>query len=109
MRTKQSKSLLNNSETSLNLYRHRKSDNVNRKMSKIPSLHEQAFKYKNTKRLQHDGGRAWIKDSQLHEARKNANGRFVTVADSVKVPDKKTTILEEKDLPAHKPENSPFP
>lgn len=48
-------------------------------MNKLPSLHEQAFKYKNTKRLQHDGGRAWIKDSQLHEARKDANGKFVTI------------------------------
>ncbi len=51
-------------------------------MSKLPSLHKQAFKYKNTKRLQHDGGRAWIKDSQLHEARKDANGKFMTVKKS---------------------------
>ncbi|MEO1021713.1 MAG: hypothetical protein AAFW89_04160 [Bacteroidota bacterium] len=43
----------------------------------LPDLHQQAFKYKNTKRLQHDGGRAWIKDSQLHEARKDANGKLV--------------------------------
>lgn len=35
--------------------------------------------FKNTKRLQHDGGRAWIKDSQLHEARKGANGRLNTI------------------------------
>lgn len=47
-------------------------------MKKLPPLHEQAFKYKNTKRLQHDGGRAWIKDSQLHEARKGVGGRFIT-------------------------------
>lgn len=45
----------------------------------LPELHEQAFMFKNTKRLQHDGGRAWIKDSQLHEARKNANGELHTV------------------------------
>ncbi|MDZ7717117.1 MAG: hypothetical protein U5J95_12990 [Balneolaceae bacterium] len=46
---------------------------------KLPDLHKQAFTYKNTKRLQHDGGRAWIKDSQLHEARKDANGKLETV------------------------------
>lgn len=46
---------------------------------KLPDLHEQAFMFKNTKRFQHDGGRAWIKDSQLHEARKNANGKLITV------------------------------
>lgn len=49
-------------------------------MSKeLPDLHKQAFMFKNTKRFQHDGGRAWIKDSQLHEARKNANGRLNTI------------------------------
>lgn len=48
-------------------------------MRKLPNLHEQSFRYKNTKRLQRDGGRAWIKDSQLHEARKGANGRFITM------------------------------
>lgn len=78
-------------------------------MSKIPSLHEQAFKYKNTKRLQHDGGRAWIKDSQLHEARKDANGRFVTVPDSIKAPKKHVTIKDNKDLSAHIPDDSPLP
>ncbi len=40
-------------------------------MSKeLPDLHKQAHMFKNSKRFQHDGGRAWIKDSQLHEARK---------------------------------------
>lgn len=34
----------------------------------LPALHSGAFRYKNLKRLQHDGGRAWIKDSQLHSA-----------------------------------------
>lgn len=48
-------------------------------MKKLPSLHEQAFVYKNTKRLQHDGGRAWIKDSQLFDARKDANGKLETL------------------------------
>jgi hypothetical protein len=47
----------------------------------LPDLHKQAFMFKNTKRFQHDGGRAWIKDSQLHEARKDANGKLTTVAD----------------------------
>lgn len=78
-------------------------------MKKLPSLHEQAFKYKNTKRLQHDGGRAWIKDSQLHEARKDANGRFLTISSDLKVPFKKTTILDDKDLPANLPDDSPLP
>lgn len=78
-------------------------------MRKLPFLHEQAFKYKNTKRLQHDGGRAWIKDSQLHEARKNANGRFVTVPSEIKVPFKDTQIEDDKNLPTHKPDNSPLP
>ncbi|HYW35455.1 MAG TPA: hypothetical protein VE868_08620 [Balneolaceae bacterium] len=45
----------------------------------LPNLHKQAFMFKNSKRLQHDGGRAWIKDSQLQEARKNGNGRLITV------------------------------
>ncbi|MGN8226300.1 hypothetical protein [Gracilimonas sp. BCB1] len=78
-------------------------------MKKLPSLHEQAFKYKNTKRLQRDGGRAWIKDSQLHEARKDANGRFLTIANELKVPNKKTTISDKKDLPTHLNEDSPLP
>jgi len=45
----------------------------------LPDLHKQAFMFKNTKRFQHDGGRAWIKDSQLHEARKNSNGKLETI------------------------------
>lgn len=48
-------------------------------MSKeLPDLHRQAFKFKNSKKFQHDGGRAWIKDSQLYEARKGANGKLQT-------------------------------
>ena len=31
-------------------------------------IHEQAKQLKNRRRLKHDGGRAWIKDSQLHDA-----------------------------------------
>lgn len=46
----------------------------------LPDLHKQAFMFKNTKRFQHDGGRAWIKDSQLHESRKGANGRLRTIS-----------------------------
>ena len=54
-------------------------------MSKqLPDLHKQAFKYKNSKKLQHDGGRAWIKDSQLFEARKDANGKIITKGDDKK-------------------------
>ncbi len=45
-------------------------------MKKLPDLHQQAKMMKNYKRLQHDGGRAWIKDSQLHEARKDATGKL---------------------------------
>ncbi|REL33268.1 hypothetical protein DYD21_10825 [Rhodohalobacter sp. SW132] len=51
-------------------------------MSKeLPDLHRQAFKYKNSKKLQHDGGRAWIKDSQLYEARHGVNGKLLTRVD----------------------------
>ncbi len=42
----------------------------------LPDLHQQAFFIKNRKRFQHDGGRAWILDGQLHEAVKNANYRI---------------------------------
>jgi hypothetical protein len=35
------------------------------KQKPLPTLHQQALRYKNFKRLQRDGGRAWIKDSQL--------------------------------------------
>ena len=49
-------------------------------MSKeLPDLHKQAFMFKNTKRFQRDGGRAWIKDSQLYESRKDHNGRLKTI------------------------------
>lgn len=48
-------------------------------MKKLPDIHEQALAFKNKKRLQRDGGRAWIKDSQLYEARRGANGRLETI------------------------------
>ncbi len=44
--------------------------------STLPDLHLQAFFIKNRKRLQHDGGRAWILDGQLHEAVNDANYRI---------------------------------
>lgn len=47
--------------------------------SDLPDIHEQAFMFKNTKRLQHDGGRAWTGDSQLQEARKDGNGKLKTI------------------------------
>lgn len=40
---------------------------------KLPDLHTTAFHYKNRKRLQHDGGRAWIKNAQLHKAVQGVN------------------------------------
>jgi len=58
--------------------------------NKLPDLHKQAFMFKNKKRFQHDGGRAWIKDSQLHEARKNANGKLETIHSK-----KDTALVEE--------------
>ncbi len=42
----------------------------------LPELHRQAFLIKNRKRHQHDGGRAWIKDGQLHEAVRGVNYRI---------------------------------
>lgn len=63
--------------------------------NQLPDLHKQALMFKNTKRLQRDGGRAWIKDSQLHEARKNANGKLITVHDK-KSPSLKQDRAERK-------------
>lgn len=50
----------------------------------LPDLHKQAFTLKNRKRLQHDGGRAWVKDSQLHEARKDGNYHLDTTDKNIK-------------------------
>lgn len=63
---------------------------------KLPDLHEQAFMFKNTKRFQRDGGRAWIKDSQLYEARKEGNGKLNTIHEK-----KDTDRVEEAE--DHKP------
>ncbi|MEX0769852.1 MAG: hypothetical protein WD035_03910 [Balneolaceae bacterium] len=52
-------------------------------MKKLPDLHKKAFAFKNRKRLQRDGGRAWIKDSQLHESRKGVNGRLETIREKL--------------------------
>lgn len=41
-------------------------------------LHKQGAIYKNARRHQHDGGRAWIKDGQLHEAIKGVTPSLVT-------------------------------
>jgi hypothetical protein len=54
--------------------------------------------FKNTKRLQHDGGRAWIKDSQLQETRKDGNGKLYTIhakkaTDRVEEPEKRKPSL----------------
>lgn len=62
----------------------------------LPDLHKQAFMFKNTKRFQHDGGRAWIRDSQLHEARSGGNGKLKTVHG-----EKKAERVEEPE--DHKP------
>jgi hypothetical protein len=39
----------------------------------MPPLHQNAVVVKNMRRHQHDGGRAWIKDGQLHDAIKGVN------------------------------------
>lgn len=62
----------------------------------LPDLHKQAFMFKNSKRFQRDGGRAWIKDSQLYEARKGVNGRLETIHDQ-----KKSERVEQAE--GHKP------
>lgn len=62
---------------------------------KLPDLHEQALMFKNTKRFQHDGGRAWIKDSQLYEAREGGNGKLKTVHKK-KDPDRVEEAEEHK-------------
>ncbi len=68
-----------------------------KKASSLPDLHQQAFLIKNRKRFQHDGGRAWILDGQLHEAVKNANYRIergVPLSDRLKNTGK--DVIEQK-------------
>lgn len=57
-------------------------------MKQLPDLHKKAFAFKNRKRLQHDGGRAWIRDSQLQEMRKGGNGRMETIREKLDRPAK---------------------
>lgn len=47
-------------------------------IKKLPDIHRAALKYKNRYRLKHDGGRAWIKDSQLHDALHERNKYLTT-------------------------------
>ena len=42
----------------------------------IPDIHKQAIQYKNRRRFQQDGGRAWIKNGQLHDAVKDGSLRI---------------------------------
>lgn len=63
----------------------------------LPDLHKQAKVFKNRLRLKHDGGRAWIKDGQLQEARAGANYRLVTVTDKIDQLDGEgRKVLEKK-------------
>lgn len=48
-------------------------------MAKLPDLHGNAKKIKNKKRLQHDGGRAWIKNPQLHDSIKGQSETFYSI------------------------------
>lgn len=64
-------------------------------MNKLPDIHRQALAFKNKKRLQRDGGRAWIKDSQLHEARKDANGRLITIREKLDLIEKENKSEKE--------------
>lgn len=43
--------------------------------NKLPDLHKKAMVYKNRRRLRFDGGRAWIKNGQLHDAVKDGSLR----------------------------------
>lgn len=49
----------------------------------LPDLHRQAYAFKNRKRLQRDGGRAWIRDSQLQEMRKGGNPRLEIIREKL--------------------------
>jgi len=50
----------------------------------LPTLHQQAMKYKNRRRLRYDGGRAWIKNGQLHEAVKDGSLRVERTEENTK-------------------------
>lgn len=57
-------------------------------MRELPDIHKSAFIYKNRKRLKHDGGRAWIKNAQLHDAVEGINTWLETKHEEQKVEDK---------------------
>ena len=66
----------------------------------LPDLHKQAKIFKNKKRFQHDGGRAWIKDGQLQESRAGANYFLKTVSDDKPVTEGEGRRLLEKEAGA---------
>lgn len=74
-------------------------------MSRLPDLHALAIRTKNMRRLKHDGGRAWIKDSQLHEARKGANPSLQLAPDADSAP--ALPAPQIKALPEAMPESTP--
>lgn len=45
----------------------------------LPDLHRQAFALKNHSNFRRDGGRAWIRDSQLYDARCGENRKLETI------------------------------
>lgn len=58
----------------------------------LPDLHKQAMAMKNKRRLRLDGGRAWIKNGQLHDAVKSASLKIERNPDH--------EFVEKKALPA---------
>lgn len=68
------------------------------KTDTLPDLHVQAMFIKNRKRLQHDGGRAWIKDGQLHDALKGGNDTVFSSQEMATGPVKRDTAEVEKTL-----------
>lgn len=63
---------------------------------KLPNLHKQALVLKNKKRLQHDGGRAWSRDGQLHDSCKGANFTLKTCHPQNLLEDAGRQVLEKK-------------
>lgn len=62
--------------------------------SKLPDLHQQAMAMKNKRRLRLDGGRAWIKNGQLHEAVTSANLRMERNEDRKKLDKNEEKMLK---------------
>lgn len=69
-----------------------------RKTDSMPDLHLQAIFIKNRKRLQHDGGRAWIKDGQLHDAVNGVNETVFSSQGTAPGPEKYDLAEGEKTL-----------